>query len=110
MTTKEMIEVMQAYENGEEIESKGKFKDGNCWHSDHFPVWDWLLMDYRIKHKASTRLEVANKFFKDTFGIEKAFREDNCMASDCKFCPLNNELEAGCAGKDASEWWNETVE
>lgn len=46
-TTKEMIEVMQAYDRGEQIEilMNGKWKD-NC-----KPLWEWVHFDYRVKTK-----------------------------------------------------------
>ena len=46
-TTKEMIEVMQAYDRGEQIEcinALGERKEDN-------PVWDWFHFDYRVKPK-----------------------------------------------------------
>ena len=44
-TTKEMIEVMQAYDNGEQIEC---FNDEQ-WKDVNNPIWDWLHNDYRVK-------------------------------------------------------------
>ena len=49
-TTKEMIEVMQAYERGEQIEC---FNDGEQWRDVNSPIWDWLHNDYRVKPKKS---------------------------------------------------------
>ena len=46
-TTKEMIEVMQAYESGEQIEC---FNDEQ-WKDVNNPIWDWLHNDYRVKPK-----------------------------------------------------------
>ena len=46
-TTKEMIEVMQAYERGEQIEC---FNDEQ-WKDVNNPIWDWLHNDYRVKPK-----------------------------------------------------------
>ena len=48
-TTKEMIEVMQAYDRGEQIEC---FNDEE-WKYVKNPVWDWLYNDYRVKPKKS---------------------------------------------------------
>ena len=48
-TTKEMIEVMQAYERGEQIQIKSEKKD--CWDDICNPVWDWGTFDYRVKPK-----------------------------------------------------------
>ena len=46
-TTKEMIEVMQAYERGEQIEA---FYNG-VWEDIYIPEWSWGLRDYRVKPK-----------------------------------------------------------
>lgn len=46
-TTKEMIEVMQAYERGEQIECL----DDGTWKCVKNPVWDWLHTNYRVKSK-----------------------------------------------------------
>lgn len=48
-TTKEMIEVMQAYDRGEQIEC---FND-RTWKCVKNPVWDWLHTNYRVKPKKS---------------------------------------------------------
>ena len=46
-TTKEMIEVMQAYDRGEKIESGY----GGVWVDIDMPEWSWGLRDYRVKPK-----------------------------------------------------------
>ena len=46
-TTKEMIEVMQAYNRGEQIEA---FYNG-VWVDIYIPEWSWGLRDYRVKPK-----------------------------------------------------------
>ena len=46
-TTKEMIEVMQAYDRGEQIECFNTMK----WKDVNNPIWDWLHNDYRVKPK-----------------------------------------------------------
>ena len=48
-TTKEMIEVMQAYDRGEQIEA---FYNG-VWKDIYIPEWSWGLRDYRVKQKKS---------------------------------------------------------
>ena len=48
-TTKEMIDVMQAYVIGEQIEC---FNDEQ-WKDVNNPIWDWLHNDYRVKPKKS---------------------------------------------------------
>lgn len=47
-TTKEKIEIMQAYEKGEKIEFK---RNDGKWHDAFIPTWDWLNTDYRVKSK-----------------------------------------------------------
>ena len=45
MTTKEMIAVMQAYDNGADIEYHANGK----WHPAPTPIWDWSRLNYRVK-------------------------------------------------------------
>ena len=49
MTTKEMIEVMQAYDRGEQIERRDRC--GNNWFLAPIPSWDWVQYEYRVKPK-----------------------------------------------------------
>ena len=53
MTTKEMIEVMQACERGEQIEYRMKtIPENNEWDTmTQEPEWNWSDFDYRIKPK-----------------------------------------------------------
>ena len=48
-TTKEKIEVMQAYESGEQIEES---IDQKVWFTCE-PIWNWAKCDYRVKPKKS---------------------------------------------------------
>lgn len=49
--TKKMIEVMQAFVDGKEIESTYGFGD-DYWYDEKSPNWDWCVHEYRIKeHK-----------------------------------------------------------
>ena len=51
-TTKEMIEVMQAYERGEQIECKKLWVESDLfWREVENPSWNWYGYDYRIKTK-----------------------------------------------------------
>lgn len=54
MTTEEMIEVMQAYVRGEEIEVSDKGADD--WSEIKHPLWDWNSFKYRVKPKADAAL------------------------------------------------------
>ena len=47
-TTKEMIAVMQAYEDGKEIEYTNKNSPMD-WLKTKDPLWDWNASDYRVK-------------------------------------------------------------
>ena len=50
-TTKEKIEVMQAYEIGEKIEVRYLYDHKDYWIACGTPIWDWNNFDYRIKPK-----------------------------------------------------------
>ena len=53
MTTKDMIEVMQAYDRGEQIERRDRC--GNNWFLSPVPSWDWVQYEYRVKPKPTYR-------------------------------------------------------
>ena len=50
-TTKEMIEVMQAYEEGTQIQIKPSYTTE--WSDTNIPWWNWSDFDYRVKPKKS---------------------------------------------------------
>ena len=59
-TTKEMIEVMQAYDRGEQIQLLDRL--GN-WVDIDMPEWSWGLRDYRVKPKKKyVPFETAEEF------------------------------------------------
>ena len=62
-TTKEMIEVMQAYERGEQIQ----ILDINCfWEDTEHPYWNWAQCDYRVKPKKKfVPFETAEEFLEE---------------------------------------------
>ena len=49
LTTKEMIEVMQAYEAGSKIECADMYDMPYEWEYTTAPSWDWATRIYRIK-------------------------------------------------------------
>ena len=58
-TTKEMIEVMQAYLRGEKIE----YRYGNTdWLECRVPIWNWNSTEYRVKPRQKTRTKTKTKF------------------------------------------------
>ena len=52
-TIKEMIEVMQAYDRGEQIEVHHSYIHKDYWVACGTPAWDWDNFDYRVKPKKS---------------------------------------------------------
>ena len=60
-TTKEMIEVMQAYDRGEQIECFND--DYEHWKDVGSPIWDWLHNDYRVNKKVYVPFDTAEEFF-----------------------------------------------
>ena len=48
-TIKEMIEVMEWFDNGGEVELKRKGEDDTKWRLSRLPSWDWETFEYRIK-------------------------------------------------------------
>lgn len=57
-TTKEMIEVMQAYLKGEQIEES---IDKKVWFTCE-PIWNWAKCDYRVKKKVYVPFDTAEEF------------------------------------------------
>jgi hypothetical protein len=53
MNTKQMIEVMQAYVGGAEIESRARTAN-SVWFEAGNPGWDWRSREYRIKEQPKT--------------------------------------------------------
>ena len=47
MELKEMIEIMQHFDNGGDVEISSK--NGDCWTKITSPSWDWVYYKYRIK-------------------------------------------------------------
>lgn len=50
--TRQLIEVMQAYLDGKEIECQEESDDRYCpnpWKQDILPLWDWAHADYQVK-------------------------------------------------------------
>ena len=66
MELKEMIKVMQHYENGGEIEYKAK--NSNDWYGLITPSWNWLEYDYRVKEQKQ-KVTIEKWLVKDTDGV-----------------------------------------
>lgn len=50
-TTREMIEVMEAHERGENIEMVHRYMSGAVWDETSDPGWNWIDFDYRVSPK-----------------------------------------------------------
>lgn len=59
MTTQEKIEVMQAYESGEQIQIANA--DKNEWRDIEDPSWNWAMYKYRIKPKGN-KFKIGDEF------------------------------------------------
>lgn len=60
-TIKEMIEVMQAYDRGEQIQVKTTNKKCD-WEDVKEPYWQWNFCDYRVKPKKYVPFDTAEEF------------------------------------------------
>ena len=57
-----MIQIMQAYESGEQIQVKNTINDTK-WKEIEFPGWNWIYYDYRVKPKSKyVPFETAEEF------------------------------------------------
>ena len=54
MTTVEMINVMQSYENGAELEYC--MHPSNTWLNTKNPAWNWVSYGYRVKQPTKQKL------------------------------------------------------
>ena len=80
MELKEMIKVMQHYENGGEVEFKKKDEDDTKWRIP-FPTWNWDDFKYRIKEQKQKvtiekwLIEENNiKFVVETFDVDSLLK------------------------------------
>ena len=83
MTLREKIEVMEAFERGEEIEVSYVKQDK--WTNISNPDWSWGAYNYRIKPKPKQVVVIEKWLFKDKFGI-KVVQE---IEKDCVLCYCN---------------------
>lgn len=61
MTTKEMIAVMQAYEEEKQIEFRLRDEIESTWGNTSRPCWDWYKYDYRIKPEEEKPARMTNR-------------------------------------------------
>lgn len=63
MTTREMIAVMQAFEDGKKIQIADKGSKDWADYGMGEPVWDWDAFDYRIKPEEEKPVRMTNRQF-----------------------------------------------
>ena len=77
MTLKEKIEVMEAFERGEEIEYTPLMEE--IWRGTTIPAWDWALYEYRINPKPK-QVVVIEKWLLQKEGTQQfAIEEGNSV-------------------------------
>ena len=82
-TTKEMAEIMLAFERGEQIEYRIKdfMRDDEWYDQKEFPEWDWKTFDYRVKPKPKyVPFETAKELFEfaKKYNLEDAKLQFHC--------------------------------
>lgn len=85
-TVKEMIEVMEAADRGEQIEMRQHLFPTGKWETTGIPIWNWATLDYRVKRKP--REAWINNFgYHDTFDdIEMHRSKDIALKHACPDC------------------------
>lgn len=68
MDIRSKIQVMEAFERGEEVEHRDRLND--MWFASNFPAWNWKEFEYRIKPKPKQVVVIEKWLFEDKFGIE----------------------------------------
>jgi hypothetical protein len=88
MTPTEMIEVIKAYEEGNEIEMSDKNK--NDWELVKVPLWNFAQLDYRVKPKEKIVYQymyqnlMNNNYYATLAFYESEKKAQNSIDSICK--------------------------
>ena len=56
MDIRSKIQVMEAFERGEEVEHRDRLND--MWFASNFPAWNWKEFEYRIKLLDTYEVEI----------------------------------------------------
>ena len=75
MTRDEKVAVMEAFERGEEIESKAKVDI--TWDLVDLPMWDWANIEYRIKPKQKQVVAIEKWLIYDNLSKSYAIAEES---------------------------------
>ena len=87
MELKEMIKVMQHFENGGKVEVKPKNTSDNHWATVPSPSWDWAYSDYRIKEEKQ-KVTIEKWLIKDVDTNEYFVKE-----GDAKHLRYDNKIK-----------------
>lgn len=85
MTTAEKIAVMQAFEDGKQIEFRRSFNNNNVWIDCGGPVWNWDIYEYRIKPEEK---KLTYRPYKDTYEMIADYKERFNIDVPCYAMPL----------------------
>ena len=83
MTLREKIEVMQAFERGEEVEHRDRLN--NMWFDSDFPAWNWKEFEYHIKPKQKQVVTIEKWLIYDNLSKSYSIAEESnidCYISD----------------------------
>jgi len=87
MTPKEIIDVVQAFEEGKEIEFKPKNKSYS-WETINEPAWSFDIHDYRVKQKEKelyqylihdsqrNTYQATIRFYQNSFDLQSELKSD----------------------------------
>ena len=78
MELKEMIKVMQHYENGGEVDFREKRHEYMVWRKSSDPSWNWNFYDYRIKEH-NKKVTIEKWLIKDVNSSEHFIMESSSI-------------------------------
>jgi hypothetical protein len=90
MSTKEMIEVLQAFERGEKVQCKALRKPDD-WSDSNAPSWNWAEFSYRIAPKP--KKQVTYKCYSDGYELRWWLHDTSAGAHWKHFPELDKVVE-----------------
>ena len=89
MTPQDMIDVIQAYKDGKQIEFKSREPNSKNWETTNCPSWSFTTTMYRIKQKKEKELyqylihnpltntyKTTYKFYQNSFDLQSELKSD----------------------------------
>lgn len=77
----EQIKVMQAFENGKDIESMPDTFSDTVWEDDYDPKWNWNEYKYRVKLR-TLYINITNKPGESAYTVHTSGEEANLSKFD----------------------------